>query len=105
MEAIGPWIAGIYFAGFIASLFVYRVRAGVGVFEYGLGMLFDYGLAWALLSGIKTMFWPIVLIYWLVNGQPEPRYVFNHKAAQREAEQQWRQQNAQGDTEQQFHGS
>ena len=30
------------------------------------------------------LFWPVVLVRWLVQGRPEPRVVFNEKAMERE---------------------
>ena len=86
MEMLGAWIIGAYIVGLFLSTLVFRVRSGISVWEWGLQMLPKYGVRWTLLTSTKMLFWPVVLVHWLATGQPEPRYVFNHKAAQRAAE-------------------
>jgi hypothetical protein len=75
------WLLGAIVAGFVV-----RVRAGVGVWRRPKILGPDgFGLGWAIHSAFKAAFWPVTLGYWVANGRPEPRVVFNAKARQREA--------------------
>lgn len=81
MQVIGAWILGTYIVGLLLSTLVFRVRSGISVMEWGLHMLPKYGIGWTFYSGVKMVIWPAVLVHWLATGRPEPRYVFNEKAA------------------------
>jgi hypothetical protein len=75
----------VWFIGWLVAIFVLRLRAGVGIMSrlkvFGPE---GFGLGWTMHSGFKAMFWPVTLIMWLANGQPEARVVFNEKALQRQ---------------------
>ncbi|MEJ8278266.1 hypothetical protein [Pseudonocardia spirodelae] len=79
---IGFWFIGALIAGM-----AFRVRAGLGMWS-SYRMLGDGGLGveWTLITVGKTFVWPVVLAYWLLNDRPEPRIVFNEKAARRRQE-------------------
>ena len=89
MEALGGILGGIYAVGFVVSLVVYRVRAGLGIMKgnrlFGEGGL---GLDFMVYSMVKAVGWPVCLGLWLRNDRPEPRIVYNDKARRRiEAEE------------------
>lgn len=71
-----------YIAGFFISSVVYRVRAGAPAFaRLEIFGPTGFGLGWLIVQVAKMFAWPGVLVYWLVNGRPEPATLFNEKAA------------------------
>ena len=82
--ALAIVIVLIWFAGLVASVQVLRSRAGIKTWSrikvFGRG---GYGPGWVMWSAMKGFFWPVTLVVWLATGRPEPRVVFNEKAAQR----------------------
>lgn len=77
-----------YWIGVFVAMSVIRVRAGTG-FWRGLRVFGPngFGLGWTSMVILCSMFWPITLVVWLLRGRPEPRIVFNEKAAERQARQ------------------
>ena len=76
--------AGAYLIGWVAAILILRHRAGINT--WGRIQVFGkegFGLAWVTMCAVCALFWPITLIVWLVRGRPEPRVVFNGKAAGR----------------------
>ena len=74
----------IYAITTLISAYIMRARSGAGVW-HRLKILGDngFGLGWILTVMFASLFWPITLIIWLARGRPEPRTVFNEKAAER----------------------
>lgn len=76
-----------WIAAFVATV-VIRARAGAPTWSrlrvFGPN---GFGLGWVLMGAVCSMFWPITLVVWLLRGRPEPRTVFNEKAAERQARQ------------------
>jgi len=75
-----------YLVGVVVAVTVIKARAGVGI--WGRPKIFGpdgFGPVWTVTTMASAMFWPVVLVRWLVQGRPEPRVVFNEKAIEREA--------------------
>lgn len=74
----------IWIVGMLISGFVYRARAGLGIWHrispIGSG---GTGLEWFFVTVGKVLVWPVVCALWVVKGTPEPRIVFNEKAEAR----------------------
>ncbi len=69
----------------VVAVTVIKARAGVGI--WGRPKIFGpdgFGPVWTATTIVSAMFWPVVLVRWLVQGRPEPRVVFNEKAMERE---------------------
>ena len=69
----------------VVAVTVIKARAGVGI--WGRPKIFGpdgFGPVWTATTILSAMFWPVVLVRWLVQGRPEPRVVFNEKAMERE---------------------
>jgi hypothetical protein len=67
----GAELAIVYVAIAFISMFVYKKRAGMGVMTTpGLSPAI---IGWFLLSFVKALLWPLVLIVWIFTGRPEPR--------------------------------
>jgi hypothetical protein len=83
MGAVFGWT---WLIGMLVALSVMRVRAGAG-FWLGLkiGGPTGFPVLWVAQLLVCSMFWPVTLVVWLVRGRPEPRWVFNHKAEERQA--------------------
>ncbi len=83
MAAVFGWT---WLIGTVVALSVMRVRAGAG-FWLGLkiGGPSGFPVLWVGQLVVLSMFWPVTLVVWLVRGRPEPRWVFNQKAAERQA--------------------
>lgn len=81
MEAV-PGI--VYFAGTLISTIVLRARAGVGQRRIKILGADGFGVVWFLTALVSSLFWPVTLAVWLARGRPEPRVVFNEKAAERQ---------------------
>lgn len=77
----------VYVVGIFVSSPIYKSRAGAPAF--GRFRIFGkrgFGVGW-ITSVIGKMFaWPVVLVVWLIKGRPQPRRVFNEKAAARQTE-------------------
>jgi hypothetical protein len=79
-------IVVIYFVGAAIYSVVRRSRAGINDL-FGRIKIFGpggVGPDWFLVSLVLTAVWPATFVWWLVNGRPEPRVVFNEKARERE---------------------
>jgi hypothetical protein len=73
----------IYFVGFLVAMVVTRHRAGVGQGRITIFGREGFGLEWFLRHVVTVAFWPVSLGLWLAGGRPEPRVVFNERAAER----------------------
>lgn len=74
-----------YLVGVMVAVIVIKSRAGVG--NWARPKIFGpdgFGPVWMTTTLLSSMFWPVVLVRWLVQGRPEPRVVFNEKAMERE---------------------
>ena len=84
MESIATWLLITYAVGWLVSGVVYRLRAGLPAFQrigvFGTG---GVRLGWFAMSVGKIIAWPFVLGVWLATGRPEPRIVYDEKAAAR----------------------
>jgi hypothetical protein len=73
-----------YLIGVLVAVSVMRVRAGAGFWRgvkvFGAD---GFGPVWVGTVIVCGMAWPITLAVWLARGRPEPRVVFNEKAAER----------------------
>ena len=77
-----------YFIGMFASVGVMRVRCGVGIWHRPKILGPDgFGIVWVVTVVLCSMVWPVTLAVWLFRGRPEPRVVFNEKAAERHRRQ------------------
>ncbi len=63
------WVILAYFVGFIVSIFVFRLRAGIGLTETPGLSLNTFG--WSAKNAMKGFVWPIVLVVWLATGRPD----------------------------------
>ena len=75
-----PQLIGVWIVGWLVSVVVLRARAGAPWFARIRA--FEYGLGWTWATAFKAFAWPITLIAWLASGRPEPKVLFNEKAAQ-----------------------
>ena len=80
MEAI---IALGYFLGFFIGMVIVRHRAGVGQGRIKILGKDGFGFLWFWRMFFALIFWPVTLVIWLASGRPEPRIVFNERAAER----------------------
>jgi hypothetical protein len=82
------WVGGTWVIGIFIAMWVMRQRAGVGTLGriqiLGPG---GFGLGWAIYICVAAFIWPLTLVKWLATGRPEPRIVFNDKAAARRAQE------------------
>jgi hypothetical protein len=60
-----------YAVGWLVSLFVFRSRAGTGVWRSLPLSMVLVSLPWAVATTVKAAVWPAVLIYWLAIGRPD----------------------------------
>ncbi|WP_345411428.1 hypothetical protein [Pseudonocardia xishanensis] len=74
----------VFLGGVLVSGFVLRARAGIGIWR-GMKVLGPdgFGLGWTVTAALCSLVWPVTLVLWLARGRPEPRVVFNEKAAER----------------------
>jgi hypothetical protein len=75
----------VYVIGAAVYSVLRRQRAGIDDLFGRIKILGEggVGLDWFLVSLALTVVWPATLIWWLANGRPEPRVVFNEKARER----------------------
>lgn len=79
-------LLAIYLIGAFIHSIARRQRAGINdlwgrIKIFGQG---GVGVDWFLLTVCLMAAWPATLIWWLANGRPEPRIVFNEKALDRQ---------------------
>lgn len=81
---MGFALSFIYLAGWLGTVCVMRVRAGIPLWGrikvFGRG---GVGVDWILIGIVIALGWPVALVVWLLRGRPEPRIVFNEKARER----------------------
>lgn len=81
---MGAFIGWTWLIGIVVAVVVTRARSGIGnwgrIHVFGEG---GVGIEWFAGTLMAVAFWPATLAIWLVRGRPEPRIVFNEKAAER----------------------
>lgn len=77
-------IALVYLVGLVISIYVYRVRAGLGIFSKLRTGSGGVGVGWLMLNVTKAVLWPLILGVWLARGRPAPGTHFTRSAPRAE---------------------
>jgi hypothetical protein len=84
--AMKGWLVLAYFVGYFITWLAVSSRAGVSIWVpviklRPIPVMIDY--FWRLF--FKCTFWPIALVWWIANGQPDPKVAWGARAEEIQA--------------------